>query len=520
MSQRILQPRIVKIHPSDNAAVAVNDEGLAEGLVLEGGLRLLDFIPQGHKVAVRDLKKGDEVVRYGVVIGLAKDDIAKGGRIRDDMLNVPPAPELDALLPAEIRPYAAPEPLTGYTFEGFKNLDGTVGTLNLLAIGTSINCVEGVVDVATRRIERELLPKYPNVDGVVAVQHTYGCGQSLDAKHSAIPDRTLRNFIQNPNFGGVPMIVSLGCEKYRPETMLPPGAVPLEVKGQHLVTLQDESCTSFDSMIKQIMDVAEKRLRFLNNRKRETCPASGLVVGMQCGGSDSFSGISANPVLGRAADLIIRAGGTVMFSELPEVRDRVDLLVERAASQEVAEALVNEMRWYDSYLDTFGLDRSTNTSPGNKKGGIANIAEKSMGNVVKSGTTPLVGVLSPGEKLPPNHTPGLYFCSTPGSDFYCGTIQVAAGMNMHVFSTGRGTPYGLAEVPVVKVSTRTALARQWFDLIDVDAGRLFDGIATIEEMAWDMFRFILDVAGGKKKTFAQRHGIRNRIALFYPGPLV
>jgi len=265
-----------------------------------------------------------------------------------------------------------------------------------------------------------------------------------------------------------------------------------------------------------IASEAERRLAELNQRRRETCPASDLVVGTQCGGSDAFSGVTANPAVGFATDLLVRAGATVMFSEVTEVRDGIDQLTSRAVNEEVAQAMIREMEWYDNYLKKGGVDRSANTTPGNKKGGLANIVEKAMGSIIKSGTSPISGVLAPGEKAKQK---GLLYAATPASDFICGTLQLAAGMNLHVFTTGRGTPYGLAAVPVVKVATRSDLARRWHDLMDVNAGRIATGEATIEEVGWELFRFMLDVASGRKKTWAEQWKLHNALTLFNPAPV-
>jgi galactarate dehydratase len=279
--------------------------------------------------------------------------------------------------------------------------------------------------------------------------------------------------------------------------------------------MQDEGLTGFGEIVDDIVQMADTRLQILNKRRRETYPASALVVGMQCGGSDAFSGVTANPALGFAADLLVRAGATVMFSEVTEVRDAIHLLTPRAASQDVADALVREMAWYDRYLAGGEADRSANTTPGNKKGGLSNIVEKAMGSVIKSGTSPIAGVLAPGERV---NQKGLIFAATPASDFVCGTLQLASGMTLHVFTTGRGTPYGLAEAPVVKVATTSGLARRWHDLMDVNAGVIADGEATIEEIGWALFRRLLEVASGAR-TCAERIGLHNALVLFYPAPV-
>jgi galactarate dehydratase len=395
-----------------------------------------------------------------------------------------------------------PEPLEGYTFEGFRNADGTVATRNLLGISTTVQCVAGAVRVAERRIRAELLPRYPNVDDVVALNHAYGCGVAINAPGAEIPIRTIANLARHPNFGGETLVVSLGCEKLQPER--------LELGDCGLVRLQDAEHRSFEEMLNAVLRLAEARLERLNRRQRVSCPAADLMVGVQCGGSDAFSGITANPAVGFAADLLVRAGATVLFSEVTEVRDAAHLLAARAATPEVGAALARELGWYDAYLARGGADRSANPTPGNKRGGLSNVVEKALGSVAKSGTTALRAVAGPGERV---SAKGLVFLATPASDFICGTLQLAAGMNVHVFTTGEGTPYGLAMAPVIKLSTRTALGLRWADLIDIDAGA-----ASIEQTGWRLFHQILAAASGQR-TAAERLGLQNDLVLFNPAPV-
>ncbi len=513
-------PRLIRMHPNDNVAIVANDFGLAAGVAVPGGPVTRERIPQGHKVALEDIAKGKPVHRYDVIIGYAAEDLAAGSWVNEQRLDMPAPPSLDGLPMATRRSELGPA-LEGYTFEGFRNEDGSVGTRNLLAITTTVQCVSGVVEYAVKRIRTELMPRYPNVDDIVALEHIYGCGVAIDAPDADIPIRTLRNISRNPNFGGTTMVVSLGCEKLQPERLLPPGALGVrsptaQEREYDLVTLQDNAHVGFEAMITSIMQTAEQHLARLDKRRRETCPASDLVVGMQCGGSDAFSGLTANPALGFCADLLVRAGATVMFSEVTEVRDAIHLLTPRAATREVAEQLVQEMNWYDDYLAKGQVDRGANTTPGNKKGGLSNIIEKSLGSVAKSGTSAISAVLAPGEKV---RGRGLVFAATPASDFVCGTLQLASGMTVHVFTTGRGPPYGLAAAPVIKVATRSDLAARWHDLIDLDAGTIATGKATVEDVGWQLFRLILDVASGRKKTWADTWRIHNALALFNPGPV-
>jgi galactarate dehydratase len=385
-----------------------------------------------------------------------------------------------------------------------------------------VQCVAGVVDHAVRRIREQLLPLYPHVDDVVGLEHSYGCGVAIDAPDAVIPIRTLRNISLNPNFGGEVMVVSLGCEKLQPQRLLPPGSIAIQdgrspQDGPHTVCLQDAHHVGFMSMIDDIVASARPHLERLNARRRQKVPASALVVGVQCGGSDALSGVTANPAVGALADLLVRAGATVMFSENTEVRDAVDQLTARAATPEVAQAIVRELAWYDQYLERGRVDRSANTTPGNKAGGLSNIVEKAMGSIVKSGSAAIGHVLAPGEKLRGDQK-GLVFAATPASDFICGTLQLAAGMNLHVFTTGRGTPYGLQACPVVKVATRSELARRWHDLMDVDAGRIAQGQQSIEQAGQELFELLLDVASGRR-TWAEHWKLHNALVLFNPAPV-
>ncbi|MGF6236903.1 galactarate dehydratase [Leclercia sp. 1548] len=507
----------IKVHDTDNVAIIVNDQGLKAGTRFPDGLELIEHIPQGHKVALVDIPAQGEIVRYGEVIGYAVRAIPQGSWIDESLVALPEAPPLNTLPLATRVPEPMPA-LEGYTFEGFRNPDGSVGTKNLLGISTSVHCVAGVVDFVVKIIERNLLPKYPNVDGVVGLNHLYGCGVAINAPAAIVPIRTIHNIALNPNFGGEVMVVGLGCEKLVPEKLLQgtedTQAIPVD--SASVVRLQDEQHVGFRSMVDDILQVAERHLAKLNQRKRETCPASELVVGMQCGGSDAFSGVTANPAVGYASDLLVRCGATVMFSEVTEVRDAIHLLTPRAINEEVGKRLLEEMAWYDNYLDMGKTDRSANPSPGNKKGGLANVVEKALGSIAKSGQSAIVEVLSPGQRPTKR---GLIYAATPASDFVCGTQQVASGITVQVFTTGRGTPYGLMAVPVIKMATRTELANRWFDLMDINAGTIATGEETIEDVGWKLFHFILDVASGRKKTFSDQWGLHNQLAVFNPAPV-
>ena len=507
---RYLVRMYIQVDPRDNVAIVVEPEGALPGRASADGIAAREAIPQGHKMALCDFERGGPVMRYGQAIGYANRAILAGSWVREEMIALPAPPSLDELPLATAVPAPLP-PLTGYTFEGYRNADGSAGTRNILGIATTVQCVAPTVDYAVRRIRAEILPRYPNVDDVAAITHSYGCGVAIDAPGAAVPIRTLKHVSLHPNAGGAPMVVSLGCEKLQPARLFA-GELPVLEDG-NVVRLQDER--GFAETVAAIMRAAEKRLAQLARRSRETCPAADLVVGLQCGGSDAFSGVTCNPALGYAADLLVRAGATVMFSEVTEVRDAIHLLTPRAETPEVGRALIREMRWYDEYLAAGHADRAANTTPGNKRGGLANIVEKALGSVAKAGSTAIRAVATHGEKVT---SKGLVFAATPASDFICGTQQLAS-MNLHVFTTGEGSPYGLTLVPVVKISSRTALAEKWPDLIDIDAGRIATGQATIEEAGWEIFRYILDVASGRAKPWAERWGLGNALSPFNPGPV-
>ncbi len=398
--------RYIKIHERDNVAIAIQD--IAAGTLIEDGLTANQDIPQAHKIALCDILKNGEVIRYGVVLGYAKDDIRKGDWINEHMLLLPESPSVENMeygtniVPIEELPLP---PRT--TWMGYRNAQGPAGTKNLLGIVTTVQCAAGVLKVAVERIKKELLPKYEHVDGVVAVTHPYGCGVAINAPMAHIPIRAVANLIHHPNFGGEIMVVGLGCEKLTYDRVLQEE----DITPENVLTLQDYP--GHDAMMQAILDMAEKKLQKLNQRRREELPLSELLIGMQCSGSDAFSGISANPSAGYAADMLVRGGATVMFSEVTEVRDGVPMLATQCVDAHTRDRLAEEMRWYDNYLEEGGVDRDANPTPGNKKGGLANIVEKAMGSIAKSGTSPIVEVLSPAQK-PSKH--GLFFAATPASD--------------------------------------------------------------------------------------------------------
>ena len=498
----------IQINERDNVAIAVQE--VKQGTEIMPGIVTLSDIPQGHKIALADIPRDGAIIRYGVELGYALDPIARGQWINEHMLRLPTPPGLDDM------PYGVnirsdlPEPSVK-TWWGYRNPEGGyAGTRNILGIQTTVQCVQGVLDVAVERIRKEILPRYPHVDDVVAVNHAYGCGVAINAPEAKVPIRALRNLCHHPNFGGQLMVVGLGCEKLTVDMLVD----PQNNTPENVIILQDNK--GFEANINAIMAMAEKKMAVLNERRREELPLSDLLVGMQCGGSDAFSGVTANPSAGYAADMLVKGGATVLFSEVTEVRDGVHLIAERCVSAKVRDKLAAEMRWYDNYLLEGKVDRSANPTPGNKKGGLSNIVEKAMGSIAKSGTSPIVDVLSPAERPV---KPGMIFAATPASDIVCGPCQLASGIGLQVFMTGRGTPYGLAAAPVIKVCSRNESKEQWPDLIDVCAGPIATGEKTIPDVGNELFNLIIDVASGRAQPWAEKYRLHNYLCIFNPAPI-
>ncbi|MEH7073771.1 galactarate dehydratase [Neobacillus drentensis] len=499
--------RMIKINETDNVAITVN--AISAGTHVMDDILANEDIPQGHKIALCDVGEGEPIIRYGVTLGYALHSINKGDWINEHMLELPIPPALDEMEFATNLNTDLPKPPVR-TFMGYPNKDGYAGTRNILGIVTTVQCVTGVFNNAVKRIKKELLRKYPNVDDVVAINHAYGCGVAINAPEAKIPIRMLQNMVKHPNFGGETMVISLGCEKLTLEMLLDAEYNTPE----NVVTFQNEM--GHQAIMSKIMEMAENKLKKLNERVRVELPLSQLCIGLQCGGSDAFSGVTANPSAGYASDMLVNAGATVMFSEVTEVRDGVHIIAERCVSEEVGKKLADEMKWYDQYLSNGQVDRSANPTPGNKKGGLSNIVEKAMGSIAKSGSSPIVEVLSPGERPTKK---GMIFAATPASDFVCGSCQLSSGVTLQVFMTGRGTPYGLEAAPVIKVCSRNDMKNMWQDLIDVNAGPITTGESTIQEIGTQLFNEIIDVASGRKKSLAEQYEIYNDFTLFNPAPI-
>ncbi|MDO5100353.1 MAG: UxaA family hydrolase [Eubacteriales bacterium] len=498
-----------RIDPTDNVAIALID--LPAGTEIAPGLFTREDIPQAHKVALCDLSAGEAVIRYGVILGTAKAALPAGSWINETSLHLPTRPDLSTLnYGTNIKPIEElPDPPL-LSWLGYRNRTGPAGTKNFLGIVTTVQCAAGVLRAAIAEMKKTLLPKYPNVDDIVAVTHPYGCGVAINAPDAVIPIRSIRNLIHHPNFGGEIMVVGLGCEKLTYEHVLSEE----ENTAENTLTLQDYP--GHTAMMEALFAMAERKLARLNLRKREPLPLSDLVIGMQCGGSDAFSGVTANPSAGYAADMLVKGGATVLFSEVTEFRDGVHLLAARCIDREACDKLISEVAWYDQYLENGQVDRDANPTPGNKKGGLSNIVEKAMGSIAKSGSSPIVEVLGPGERPTKK---GLICACTPASDIVCGPSQLASGIGLQVFMTGRGTPYGLELAPVIKVCSRNEMKEHWFDMIDLSAGDIALGKATVADVGTRLFHMIIAVASGKQVPYSDQYGFHNDLCIFNPAPI-
>ena len=490
--------RLIRINPRDNVAVALEPLKSGESAL---GVTLREDIPAGHKFALCDIAENENVVKYGFPIGHATQPIPAGSWVHTHNVKT----NLSGLLEYSYHPHPCAMPVDRKaTFEGYVREDGRVGIRNEVWIVNTVGCVNGTA----KTLERMAQEAYGDrVDGIHCFVHPYGCSQ-LGEDHKNT-QKLLASMVRHPNAGAV-LVLSLGCENNNVNEFkkVLGNYNPNRVKFLITQDVEDE--------VEAGMRLLDELTAYAATFKRQTVDASELVIGLKCGGSDGLSGITANPSAGYAADMLVKGGATVMFSEVTEVRDGVPMLAARCVSAEVRDKLAAEMKWYDDYLAEGGVDRDANPTPGNKKGGLANIVEKAMGSIAKSGTSPIVEVLSPAEK-PSKH--GLIFAATPASDIVCGPSQVASGIGLQVFMTGRGTPYGLDVAPVIKVCSRNEMKEQWFDLIDISAGHVATGEATIAEVGTEIFNLILDVASGTKEPYSDQYGFHNDMCIFNPAPI-
>jgi altronate hydrolase len=503
MTTAVQAPSTIRLSPADNVVVARRP--IAPGTdIPEEHLRAVGVVPEGHKIATRDIARGETIFRYGQIIGFASTDIPAGDHVHTHNCAMGEIAR-DYAFSTTLTPTAYFDPPA--TFQGIVRADGRVATRNYLAIVSSVNCSATVsryiADAFRRdpfRPDDDPLADFPNVDGVVALTHRTGCGQASEGEGMDVLRRTIGGYARHANFASV-FMVGLGCEANQISQIVRTQKLRIAPSLQ-MFTIQETGGArkTVERGIAQIREL----LPDANRVVRQPVPASHLKVALQCGGSDGYSGITANPALGVASDLVVRNGGSVVLSETPETYGAEHLLTRRAVSREVGEKLLALFEWWKDYTRRNGGEMDNNPSPGNKAGGITTILEKSLGAMAKAGSTNLVDVLRYAE---PIVKPGFLFMDTPGYDPVSATGQVAGGANVVCFTTGRGSVYGCVPAPTIKIATNSAMFSRMSEDMDLNAGGIADGLDTVAACGERIFETILRVASGERtRSEAQGFG--------------
>jgi arabinonate dehydratase len=481
----------IRLNAADDVVIARHH--LPAGTPIpEEGLVTAGLIPAGHKLATRRIAAGEPARRYNQIIGVAKQDIEPGEHVHTQNLAMAEF-ERDYAFSADAKPTDyVPQPAT---FMGIVRSDGRVATRNYIGILSSVNCSatvsRAISDHFRRDIHPEALADYPNVDGVVALTHSYGCAVDPAGEGLAILRRTLAGYAVHPNFASV-LMIGLGCETNQIGGILSKHGLDTHPR-LHPFTIQETGGTA--KSIARGIGLIKELLPEANAVKREPVPASHLNLALQCGGSDGYSGITANPALGAAVDILVRHGGTAILSETPEIYGAEHLLTRRAVTPAIGEKLIARFKWWEEHCARNGAEMNNNPSAGNKAGGLTTVLEKSLGGVTKAGTTNMVDVY---EYAEPVTAKGFVFMDTPGYDPVTVTGQVAGGANLICFTTGRGSAFGFAPAPSLKLATNTALWKRQEEDMDINCGEIIDGTASIEEMGERIFKLMLDCASGQK----------------------
>ena len=480
--------RMLTLHPQDNVAVALADISAGETDSISG-VKVLQAVKQGHKIAVKPIAAEQNVLRYGQTIGQATADIAAGEHVHVQNLGMGEhtsdyahATEAKLLL-------ALPDVRT---FNGYHRADRSVGTRNYLGILTSVNCSGSVAKFIAEAAEKSgLLDDFPNIDGIVPITHGTGCGMSGENEGYDTLFRTLSGYAQHPNFGGI-LLIGLGCEVMQVSALV--AGRPIRADGAlRYMTIQQEGGTrkTIEKGLAELRSIAE----IANTATRQPAPVSELMVGMQCGGSDGYSGITANPALGVASDLVVRHGGTTILSETSEIYGAEHLLTRRAATVEVGEKLIDRVRWWEDYTARNKGKMDNNPSPGNKRGGLTTILEKSLGAVAKSGSAPLTDVYLFAERIDKK---GFVFMDSPGFDPCSVTGQIASGANLIVFTTGRGSVSGYMPTPCIKIATNSEMYARMSDDMDINCGDIVSNGVSLEDKGSEIFEMFIRIASGEQ----------------------
>ena len=482
-----LVARALRLTQDDNIVIAIDSLTAGQPVL---GVAPTERVPRGHKMAIQPIAKGAPVVKYGQVIGFARSDIGVGDWVHEHNVFVQ---DFDRAYAhgTEARPTPRVAEAECQTFQGFRRANGRYGTRNYIAVLTSVNCSASAARHFAQAVkESGVLARYPNVDGVISLVHGTGCGVDVNGAAYEILRRTQWGYAMNPNVGGV-LMVGLGCEAFQiPRWMKSYGVT--ESTTFRSLTIQEVGGTmkTVDAGVGAILEMLPE----VNEARRSTAPASELMLALQCGGSDGYSGITANPALGVAVDLLVAQGGTAILSETPEIYGAEHLLMRRAASPEIGEKLAATIRWWEDYTARHDMEMNNNPSPGNKLGGLTTILEKSLGAAAKGGSTNLNGVFDYAEPVTGR---GLVFMDTPGYDPVSATGQVAGGANILCFTTGRGSAFGCKPTPSIKLASNTYVYDHMIEDMDLNCGDILDGVSLADKGA-EIFRHILRVASGER----------------------
>ena len=489
----------IRLHPADDVLIARTQ--LLGGTQVEN-ITVKGLIPPGHKIATRALNTGEPVRRYNQSIGFASQPIAAGTHVHTHNLNMGPDKgnfARDYAFGADVKPAPAKREAT---FMGIKRADGRVATRNYIGVLTSVNCsataARAIADHFSRQTNPAALAAFPQVDGIVALTHGTGCGMDTEGLGMQILERTLTGYAAHVNFAAV-LVVGLGCEANQIKSWLSAGHL---AEGENFRTFNIQDTGGTRKTVEKGIALIKEMLPRANAVTREPCSAAHLTIGLQCGGSDGYSGISANPALGAAVDLLVAHGGTAILSETPEIYGAEHLLTRRAVRPEVAEKLIARIKWWEHYTAINAGEMNNNPSPGNKAGGLTTILEKSLGAVAKGGTCNLEAVYEYAEAV---RAHGFVYMDTPGYDPVSATGQVAGGANLICFTTGRGSAYGCAPSPSLKLATNSALWQRQEEDMDINCGEIIDGLASVQQMGQRIFEQVLATASGAKSK-SEAHG--------------
>jgi len=482
------KPATLTLNQEDNVSVALMDlasgDAIGNGVVVRGG-----SVPAGHKVAFKTINEKEPVKKYGQIIGFASTTIEAGDHIHTHNLKMGDFTRDHAIgvdaLPTQMVPKE-----TRATFQGIVRNDGGVGTRNHIGVLPTCNCSASVARFIADSFTPEIMAGFPNVDGVLSLTHGTGCGMS-EGEGFSLLQRTLAGYARNPNFAAI-LLLGLGCEVNQTSSLIE----NMDLKeGSMFQVLNIQESGGTGETVRHGIAAINKTMAKADSVRRVPVKANHITLGLECGGSDAFSGISANPALGAAVDLLVSHGGTAILSETPEIYGAEHLLTRKAVSRNVGEKLIDRIRWWESYTNRLGGEINNNPTPGNKAGGLTTILEKSLGASAKGGTTNLMEVYEYAEQV---SVKGLVFMDTPGYDAVSVTGMVAGGANMLCFTTGRGSVCGYKPVPTIKLASNTEMYRSLIDDMDINCGSIVDGKTTIDKMGEEIFRLILETASGKK----------------------